>query len=294
MSTYFLSYARADSDFALRFARDLIAAEHSVWVDQFDIRPSQHWDRAVEQAVRSCDGMIVILSCRSVESPNVADEVSVAIDAGKHVIPILFQQCMIPLRMTRMQFIDATASYDEALRRCLAAMTGSDPARPEPAGPARAPASAPQAPAPALGRDVLSAAERRLTGFMGPIARRLVATAALTAFSERALYEALALSIPNPQERTSFLGWVGQPANPSAAVTPRAAAKDASGPAAQPGELDAIVKALTRQLGPIAAQLVRRESQDGAPRDVLYQRLAERISDERDRKAFLKEVGAKT
>jgi hypothetical protein len=227
-----------------------------------------------------------------VESPNVADEVSVAIDAGKHVIPILFQPCVVPLRMTRMQFIDATADYDEALRRCLNATSGSH-ARPEPSGSAAAPAFATRRATPTLERDVLSAAERRLTGFMGPIARHLVATAALTASNERALYEALALSIPNTQERASFLDWLGKPASPTTPVTPRAAVTDNSGPAAQPDELDAIAKALTRQLGPIAAQLIRRESQDGVSKDLLCQRLAARISDERERRAFLNEVGAK-
>ena len=47
MKTYFLSYARADERTALRFADDLIAGGVSVWVDQYDIRPSQHWGRAV-------------------------------------------------------------------------------------------------------------------------------------------------------------------------------------------------------------------------------------------------------
>ncbi len=109
MTTYFLSYARADQEVALRFARDLISVGFSVWVDQFDIRPSQHWDRAVETAVRSCDAMIVILSPASAASPNVADEVTVAIDGGKRLIPILVQACALPLRMSRRQCIDATA-----------------------------------------------------------------------------------------------------------------------------------------------------------------------------------------
>src|SRR5437764_7071487 len=68
MTTYFLSYARLDERVALRVADALIAAGVSVWVDQYDIRPSQHWDRAVETAVRGCEGMVVILSPRSADS----------------------------------------------------------------------------------------------------------------------------------------------------------------------------------------------------------------------------------
>ena len=129
MKTYFLSYARTDAKVALQFADDLIAAGVSVWVDQYDIRPSQHWDQAVETAVRSCEGLVVILSPRSAASPNVADEVSVAINAGKDVIPILIEACTPPLRMTRMQFIDATSDRAGALRRCLAAIGKAGPRR---------------------------------------------------------------------------------------------------------------------------------------------------------------------
>ena len=128
MTTYFLSYARADQEVALRFARDLISVGFSVWVDQFDIRPSQHWDRAVETAVRGCEAMIVILSPASAASPNVADEVTVAIDGGKRIVPILVQPCSLPLRMSRMQFIDATAGYARALEHCVRALSQDEPA----------------------------------------------------------------------------------------------------------------------------------------------------------------------
>src|SRR5580692_8514233 len=155
MTTYFLSYARADGPAATRFADDLIARGVKVWVDQYDIRPSEHWDRAVEAAVRGCDGVIVVLSPRSAASPNVADEVSVALDAGKRVIPILIEACTPPLRLTRMQFIDARHDYAGALKRCLAAIAGET-------APAAPPTAVSFAPA------LLAEAERRLTQYVGP------------------------------------------------------------------------------------------------------------------------------
>jgi hypothetical protein len=285
MTTYFLSYARADEAIALRFADDLMAAGCSVWVDQYDIRPSQHWDRAVETAVRSCHGLIVMLSPASSASANVADEVSVAIDGGKDVIPILISKCAIPLRMSRMQFIDATADYDRALRQCLGFIAKA------------APRAADQIAAPeartttTLPADILQRAERRLTGFMGPIAGRLVKGAARSAESEPALYRKLSESIPDEKERATFLGWMAQP-NPSSVVTPRRPAPE--GPGAletSPKDLDKITHALARQLGPIAAQLVNREAKTAASREDLCHRLAERISNPTDRLAFLKDLG---
>src|SRR5581483_3935624 len=59
--SYFLSYSRADEKIAMRFANDLREGGIAMWVDQLDIRPSEHWDRAIERAVHECRGLVVIL-----------------------------------------------------------------------------------------------------------------------------------------------------------------------------------------------------------------------------------------
>src|ERR1700716_1636767 len=117
MTRYFISYARMDQAVALRFAQDLKAAGVDVWVDQLDIPIGQNWDRSVEAAVRDCKGFVVILSPRSAASENVADEVACALEGNKHIIPILYEKCTIPMRLARLQFIDATSDYDGALAR---------------------------------------------------------------------------------------------------------------------------------------------------------------------------------
>ena len=288
MTTYFLSYARLDERVALRIADELIGAGVSVWVDQYDIRPSQHWDRAVETAVRGCDGMIVILSPRSADSPNVADEVSVAIDGGKNIIPILIEPCTLPLRMTRMQFIDATKDHDAALRRCLALVRANEP---EAGAPQRESAPEPTA----LPAEVLRDAERRLTSFMGPIAGVLVRQAAGRAASQADLYEALARSIANPIDRKSFLDWITEQTPAGQVVTPRAT-RIPEGPPAPvsftSAEVAAITGALARHLGPIAAQLIGREQRTCASRQDLCRKLAARIPGEKERAAFLREMQA--
>jgi hypothetical protein len=288
MTTYFLSYARADEAIALKLADDLIAAGAQVWVDQYDIRPSQHWDRAVEAAVHSCEGMIVILSPRSAASPTVADEVSVAIDLKKDLIPVLIEPCVLPLRMTRMHFIDAARDYNAALRRCLTAIVGEARAAP-------APEPAPQQPRATLPPETLADAERRLTGYIGPIAKVLVRQAGAWATSEAELYGELATHLTTETDRTSFLGWLVEPRSPRHVVTPRSPKgppRTSTESAFTPEMLEVITRALARQLGPIAAQLVARETPLAASREELCKRLSERIPGERDRSAFLKESRA--
>jgi hypothetical protein len=286
MTTYFLSYARLDERIALRLADKLLAAGVSVWVDQYDIRPSQHWDRAVETAVRGCQGMIVVLSPRSAASPNVADEVSVAIDGGKDIIPILIEPCTIPLRMTRMQFIDATKDPEAAIGRCLATIYGQEPDSPA-AHPDPVPAQT------VLPAEVLRDAERRLTSFMGPIAGLLVRQAAGKAASQAELYELLAHSIAKPAERKSFLDWITEHRAAGQVVTPRAT-KIPEGPPAPntitAHQIDAVTAALSRHLGPVAAQMVARERRGATCAADLCDRLAQRIASDQERAAFLKEA----
>ena len=204
MKTYFLSYARADAAIALKLADDLIAAGTSVWVDQYDIHPSQHWDRAVEDAVRGCEGMIVVLSPRSTASSNVADEVSVAIDSGKSVIPVLVEACTLPLRMTRMQFIDATQDYDHALRRCISEISGAaaHPARTETSTPAVPPRAEP---ATGLPDDELRVIAEALGRQLGPIAPTLVERENRTAATRDELCRRLGEHIASPKDRAAFL-----------------------------------------------------------------------------------------
>src|SRR5437867_1233879 len=115
----FLSYAREDAEFVLRLAKDLRAGGADVWIDQLDIEPGQRWDRAIEDALAKCPQLLVILSPAAVESTNVMDEVSLALEEGKTVLPVIHRQCKVPFRLRRLQYVDLTLNYDEGLGRLL-------------------------------------------------------------------------------------------------------------------------------------------------------------------------------
>ena len=117
--TAFFSYCREDSEFALRLAGDLKAAGASVWLDQLDIAPGQRWDRAVEDALTNCPRMVVILSPASVNSTNVMDEVSFALEEQKTVIPVIYRDCTVPFRLRRVQYVDFRQDYARGLQELL-------------------------------------------------------------------------------------------------------------------------------------------------------------------------------
>ncbi len=126
----FFSYCRDDSDFALRLAEDLKAAGAVVWIDQLDIEPGMRWDRAVEAALNNCPRMLVILSPVSVESDNVRDEISFAVRKQKTIIPVLYLDCDIPLRLERHQHIDFRTDHARGLSVLLKALGVQPPTQP--------------------------------------------------------------------------------------------------------------------------------------------------------------------
>ncbi|HEY7007090.1 MAG TPA: toll/interleukin-1 receptor domain-containing protein [Sphingomicrobium sp.] len=280
--SYFISYSRTDQKFALRFATDLRAREVAVWIDQLDIRPSEHWDRAIERAVRDCCGLVVILSPRSVESDNVMDEISYAIDRRKPVLPIMIERCTLPLRITRMQVIDATNDYDRALQQCLEAILFNDD-RP------RSSAAAPQG---IHDPEIIRNAKEQLTGIVGPIAPILVDKIASHANSLGEFYGELAEHIPGERDRERFLGLSGTPAHSAVKAAAPAAAKAAESSLARE-DVDRLAETLTSYLGPMAPVVTRRESGVAASAEELRERLALLIRNERERIDFLRRTEPK-
>jgi hypothetical protein len=134
----FFSYARKDAEFAMRLAVDLRKSGIRVWLDQTDIRPGQTWDRAVQDALQSCSHLLIVLSPASVESENVMDEVSFALEQRKHVIPVLYLDCEIPLRLRRLQHVDLRLDYQNGLSRLTATL---EPAEASPVAVAPRPSS---------------------------------------------------------------------------------------------------------------------------------------------------------
>jgi hypothetical protein len=281
--TCFLSYSRADEEFAVRLANDLQALGVAMWVDRFNIRPSEHWDRAIERAIRACQKMVVILSPRSVASENVADEISLAIDAGKPVIPVMIEHCDLPLRLTRRHLIDATLGYDAALRQCFAEIDSNDALN----------ANSVLAEVSIAIRDpgVIATAKHELTPIIGPIADILVDRIASRTTSVGGLYGLLALHIPDENDRQHFITARSHRNGPDVEVVPPApdAANTDRKPIAR-DEVERAAKALTNYVGPIAAILARKESLAAGSAKDLLRRLAAKLPCERDRDDFLREV----
>lgn len=118
----FFSYSRSDAAFVLKVASALRAEGRQVWVDQLDIPKGARWDDEVENALKACSCLLVVLSPTSAKSQNVLDEVSYALDEKRPVLPLLLHAGSIPFRLKRLQYIDFTVDFDAAYRQLVAAL----------------------------------------------------------------------------------------------------------------------------------------------------------------------------
>ena len=141
----FVSYSREDSVFVLRLIEDLKAAGASVWLDQLDIEPGHAWDRAIEKALREAPRMLLVLSPASASSENVRNEISFALEEKKSIIPVLHQDCAIPLQLHRIQRVDLKSDYARGLNALLVHLGVHPVAQGAALAPAQAPPDTPPA-----------------------------------------------------------------------------------------------------------------------------------------------------
>jgi WD40 repeat protein len=132
----FFCYARANQEFVLRLAGNLKQRGVAVWLDQWDIPAESDWDQTIDQALRNCAHLLIVLSPASVESREVRGELRTALDLGKPILPVLYQPCEVPRQLRLVQFVDFSGrepederALDKLLIACLAQPTQSESVR---------------------------------------------------------------------------------------------------------------------------------------------------------------------
>lgn len=121
----FLSYSRANKDFAIRLAKELKSEGFHVWLDQLDIPLGARWDVEVEKALEESEIFMIIMTPASIASENVRDEIGYAIDNGKRFLPVLLENCTVPLRLRRFQYVDfSNKNFDEGVEAAKELLRG--------------------------------------------------------------------------------------------------------------------------------------------------------------------------
>jgi tetratricopeptide (TPR) repeat protein len=116
----FLSYARADADKAREIAAVLEEAGHVVWWDRH-IKGGAQYGKAIEQALKAADSVVVLWSVESVESTGVRDEAAAGRDSGR-LIPIRIDATEPPLGFRQFHALDLSSWTGRGEHPCLTDM----------------------------------------------------------------------------------------------------------------------------------------------------------------------------
>jgi WD40 repeat protein len=88
----FISYSRADVEFANRLVRALEARGLRVFIDRHDLPILEDWQRELLGLIRAADAVVFIVSERSIVSPMCAWEVAEVTKLGKRLAPVILRQ----------------------------------------------------------------------------------------------------------------------------------------------------------------------------------------------------------
>lgn len=115
----FLSYSNADVTSALVIKSALEAGGVRCWKAPEDIRPGERWAAAITRAIRDSTAMVVVVSERSMTSPEVAKELALAMSRRLLIIPLRIEEAELSdewaYHFATIQWIDAFGGRLEAV-----------------------------------------------------------------------------------------------------------------------------------------------------------------------------------
>ena len=125
----FISYSHADAEFVDRLAAELIRARKPVWVDRYELRAGDSLIGRIQDEITRAGAMLVVLSQASVNSEWCKKELSAGLvreleEKRVVVIPVLIEDCTIPMFLRDKRYADFRTDFDNGLAEILEALAG--------------------------------------------------------------------------------------------------------------------------------------------------------------------------
>lgn len=122
--TVFLSHSSKDKPFVSRLATDLKSKGVPVWFDQWELKVGDSLSERIERGISQSGWLAVVVSKNSSNSDWVQKELRAAQarelrDKSVFVLPIIIDDCEIPLFLLDKLYADFRASYDQGLEALL-------------------------------------------------------------------------------------------------------------------------------------------------------------------------------
>ncbi|MYC40133.1 MAG: toll/interleukin-1 receptor domain-containing protein [Candidatus Dadabacteria bacterium] len=131
----FISYNKADRDFAENLALNLVQAKQNVWIDKWELNAGDSLISKIEEALGDANAILVLLSKDSVESEWCKKELRAGLireleEKSVLLIPIILDDCEIPLLLKEKSCIDFREDIDGSFNFLLRSLSRiSNPAQ---------------------------------------------------------------------------------------------------------------------------------------------------------------------
>jgi ATP-dependent Clp protease ATP-binding subunit ClpB len=109
----FLCHASEDKEQVRDLYMKLIVSGYQPWLDKENLLPGPEWDQQIENALRSCDVILVCLSRYSQKGGYLQKEIAQALKLNEempkdtiYLIPVQLERCLIPEGLAGMQYVD--------------------------------------------------------------------------------------------------------------------------------------------------------------------------------------------
>jgi hypothetical protein len=120
----FISYSHADAEFVDKLAAHLVAGQARVWVDRWELHVGDSLRQRIEGAIGQASAVVVVLSPSALESAWFQQELSAGLvreleERRVIVLPVLIEDCEIPLFLRNKLYADFRSDFDAGLRQVM-------------------------------------------------------------------------------------------------------------------------------------------------------------------------------
>lgn len=124
----FISYSHNNSEFATNLATQLVQHKARVWIDEWELSVGDSIIARIQDAIEGASALLVILSQDSVKSEWCIKELNTGLireldERRVIVLPVLMEDCEIPLFLRDKKYADFTKDYDKGLQDVLSAIS---------------------------------------------------------------------------------------------------------------------------------------------------------------------------
>jgi hypothetical protein len=113
----YMSYTHADANWTMALAENLQRLGLGVWIDEWELRPGDHWPTRLEEGLDSADTVVCVVSPNWDRANWAVEEFGMALERGaargQRVIPVLtgdVRPSDLPDRVTARQWVDFRAA----------------------------------------------------------------------------------------------------------------------------------------------------------------------------------------